>query len=332
MSITQCCHTEYPICCYDHDIEKLQELSFLLKSSMTYMGDLVIKDLKYGYPSDFSLSEYQIYKYYKVVLDRHIKSLLTKSEPCLKENVVQCLVEAIERLTFTCCDVVNTDLKCDSSDVEEWIINNPRCVAREKWEKILYEVIEPITADVELREIYRDIVADVIFRQIDTDITYKIAYTQLINSIVSSVESREQLCEQVADINLAEKNCKIKTITETTLVNCLINYDQRSEEQCKITYELLNKDICTLSFESYKNLINCGFSATLINSINECGITVDYDFELKCPTITKDETKIVYDNDVTDLLNYSPKRLAEILQERASQCITQGIKYLDDSF
>lgn len=79
----------------------------------------------------------------------------------------------------------------------------------------------------------------------------------------------------------------------TTLINaigsCEIRYKVNREEvpDCTIEYNILKKELpdCTITFDTYRELRDCGIDYKLIIDVADCDITFDIDKETRCPAI-----------------------------------------------
>ena len=320
-------------CCYNHNIDKLEEIAYLLKCSMRAMGDTFLVNSKFGYPSNFKIQEFQKHKYYHIVLTKHIKSVYDEATPCFTCKTLQCFLEKCQDLVFNCCDIINNDLACDKSKKDKWNLENPYCIAREKWEELLYYVTGDITFSENTKSVLRSISVDSVFEEKKFNITFGIAYSQVLCAITSQASSYEHLCEIIANKKLYTKFCKIQSITKETLNNCLILYNEITDTNlCKISFDKLVKNpLCNLDFEVYLKLINCGLTTSFIEYVYTCGIQLDYNSKENCPIVINGEDQKSYNIDMTELLDFNLNNLPDVVKAGNEVCF-KGIKYLDDLF
>lgn len=320
-------------CCYNHNINKLEEIAYLLKCSMRAMGDTFLVNSKYGYPSDFKIQAFQKHKFYYTVLQRHIKSLYDKVETCFCCKTLQSFIEKCQDLVANCCNTINEDLKCDSSKKDKWDLENPYCVSREKWEELLYYVTGNITFSEEVKSILRTISVESVFEEKNFNITFGIAYAQVLCNITSQATSYEHLCEIISDKKIYSKFCKIQSITKETLNNCLVHFNEKTDKDlCKLSYDKLTKTYsCDISFEVYLNLINCGLTISFIEYVYNCGLQLSYNSKENCPIVISNKSQKEYNINMTELLDYNLNNLPDVVKAGNEVCF-KGIKYLDDLF
>jgi hypothetical protein len=204
-----------------------------------------IANFLYGYKSKDNVEEFIVrLTSYKKVLESFRISLLHDQIPCLCSCKIDKLVSKISKLIGKDC---STECRKDVT-VEEnlgWILYNPYCVARGKWEKAAYQVCGELHMDVEIT------------RQEDIcDITFELISNNISCNIISAISVYAKVCDLTANVDIKTDSCNL-------------TFDfQKTEEVCKINYKKLVTDTsCDLSYKKYLSLLDCKLNHSIIADV-----------------------------------------------------------------
>lgn len=255
-----CCTIEY---------KQLQSIEYGLKLRVSEIADSYIKRLKEGYscsPNDFDynitsnsrngiskngelLVEYKEIKNLLSVIQKEIKNLYTNTKSCIcKESLCKIKDTAIGILGVSCYDDCRLDLKIDSSNEEDWIANNPYCVSRENWEKLLYRVCNDMKVTLSVVKKRCDIVYDVVAEYRNCDIDYTLDSHILDCTSEFNIIKTDLDCDITFDVYRTLRDCGISFSTISEALNCGITFDIDRENNCPMIvtldggYSLCNED------------------------------------------------------------------------------------------
>jgi len=239
---------EYCCACYD---PKLDKLSYQSKFKLDKLSHDKIKKLFYNFTceKDYQIKINKLNKYLSLI-DHEFWIIYNGGEPCLDCNQLQCLAEKIRRLSIECNIQYRKDLQIDDSNLNLWVANNPFCVAREKYEKLAYEVFCELKLEYELRQITCDLDVDIISKEKACELTFEIISNALPCDIIVAIKAYKQNCD--LDFKVS-----------------------RNKQECKIDFKLLNEKVnCDLDLNTYISLVDCNLSFDVIKTIYENGCTV----------------------------------------------------------
>ena len=184
------------------------------------------------------------------------------------------------------------DIVIDDCNRDSWILSNPRQVNRERWQKVLYEVLEPISFSLEEHTIACDITYNLFSQKVPIEVLLGI-FVSNIACAISQGLSQEKLvildtprftsnpvvCTVDSEITLKDLSCKINSELKNILRDCKTNYSVNNDFiDCKHYYELFNTKYCDkLDYTTYSKLIDCNISPTLINLIFDAGLNIYID-------------------------------------------------------
>lgn len=227
---------------------------------------------------------------YKTVLNTFRISLLHEEKPCLCSCKIDKLVSKISKLLGKDCAI-----HCRKDvTVEEnlgWILYNPYCVARGKWEKAAYQVCGELKMDVEITT-QEDI----------CDITFDLISKALPCKIISAISVFSKVCDLTANVDIKSDACNL-------------TFDsQKTEEFCKINYQKLITDVsCDLSYKKYLNLLDCKLNHSIIADVYGNNLRLDI-IDDKPHLITSQRSYNLCDlkfteisSNACELLNFKPE-------------------------
>lgn len=265
---TGCCELSYSV---------LQDLVYSLKKEIARIGDNYANRLKSGYscsPADFDFKSNShsrntlkegaslIVNYKKLSqllfsLNKELKNSYNEVESCIEEkSICKLKDQALSLLGFNCLGQCRQDLYVSTDGLEDWIESNPYCVAREKWEELLYSVCDEIQVDIEVVRQSCDIIFD--------------------------LQQEYKNCLIDFTLNLSEKDCKIQYNLLRRDLDCNISFNLFKELlDCGISYNLIRRSIeCGLSFEIDRT-DNCPMVVTLTGKYSLCDNTEQQSEQLK---------------------------------------------------
>lgn len=242
-----------PKICEAPGLKRLSEVIYMLKSKLTEYSDAYLFNTQYFEACNpNALEDYKTLSTYLPTLERYHMQLYYGAETCLSIPQAQSVIEQVLDITGHSCDEARMDLITDTTNLDTWKLNNPHCVAYEDWESILYIRCEPLIFDIE-------VLKELCTKELDCDIDdCNIDFDVLIKTIES--------CE-----------VRFETIIETF-----------SPENCRLEFGILQEKIpdCTITFDEYVSLRECGIDYKVIIDMNDCDIKISYDVASGCPEIT----------------------------------------------
>lgn len=194
---------------------------------------------------------------YRRHLEDEFHCLLLGGKGCLNCDELQFLYERVKKLTAT-CDIAEQrpDIQVTKGNLKAWIAANPYCVAREKWEYLVYDILCDLELEVEIidKTVACDIVADICANEIPCDIV-----------VAASV------CQRKCDLDVkvcaeARERCNLDFEAMVCSKKCDIGLDLHV---CKLGCEL-TADYCA-------RLIDCNLSMDVISCVyqNGCCLSIE---------------------------------------------------------
>ena len=189
-------------------------------------------------------------------------------QPFLEE--IQGIVEkTLNIVDIGCCNKPNrTDIQTDESGLDLWVLENPGCVAYEKWERGLIKACP------------------------------------LIGITVKSVDKS---CKILATVKEVEDKCKfLATVSVYNVAESCVKADIKvNKQECKLEHSALVKEHkCGLTLKTYTKLRECNMTPEIIGSFLSCGVDVSYNIKKSCPEI-KINTQSIALCDATDVNIFS---------------------------
>lgn len=236
-------------CCICYD-PKLDALIYQSKATLEKLSNEIVKALSYGYSCDKKAeSKMDLLQNYLYVLEDENRKIALGGKPCLNCYVLQALAEKVRKLTASCNMGQRKDLIVDKSGVDLWLIDNPYCVSRKKWERIANIVCEAFNLDIEIKNITDDcdLSLDIMSMETACDLTFEIVRNLIPCDIMLAISAYNEACDLGLEIT-------------------------RSEEECKIDFDLLVEEVeCDLDLKAYQTLIECNLSFDIIKTVYENG-------------------------------------------------------------
>jgi hypothetical protein len=225
-------------CCVCQDID-IEDLIYQCKSSLDVLAEKRVNSRKYGTPFNAHDKIKQLESYLPIFEDERF-NILSGGKECLTCDKLQLLAEKTRKITASCEKSPRRNLKVDTSGVDKYIVGNPYCVSREKWEELAYRVCREFKLELTSVETKCDITFELIRKLIPCDIMVSIA-----------------VYKQQCDLGLK--------VT-------------RNEDECKLDFEILTSEVpCDLDLKTYKTLIDNNFSYDIIRNVYENGCTIELD-------------------------------------------------------
>jgi hypothetical protein len=224
--------------CYETDIEKLDQYIYNINCKISEYNSSSICTDSWGYAcsnvNKKSFEELMIFRYF---LKQHRKSLAEGYSCQLCPEEVQNVLEASFYHIDSKFDKTS-DVVISKEGFDEWVINNPTCVAWEDWERGVNRICKRIGIEVTNASDNYKFVYEILSKSLnDSCVLY---YTL---DVVS--KAIEQKCFDVSIKNIAS---------------------------CKVDYDLIvsNTD-CDLSFEMYMKMLSKNLSSTVIHNLYSSG-------------------------------------------------------------
>lgn len=217
------------------------ELIYSSKYTLNFLSKEEIKKLFWKYSCDIEVTEKinELLIYLDILNQEFINTSLGGFS-CLNCCDEQHLKEKVLSLLRQCDTNSRFDFIKDTSSVDKWIINNPFCVSREKWEKFAYRVCGILNLEIKSTEVVCDITFDIVKKILPCD-------------VILAISVYEQVCNLGLSIS-------------------------RDEKECKLDFKILKNEIpCDLTFNIYKKLIACNLSFDIIKTIytNNCSLEIN---------------------------------------------------------
>jgi len=169
------------------------------------------------------------------VLQQVMKEKSLGLQPCLNDEDIQCIIEKSIALTGSNCGPApNSYVQVDESQLEEWVLRNPRCVSYQDWERASYYFCDNL--------------------EIKLDIT------------------PEEMCNLVLEIQTKSIDPNVLLVAEVYSEVCDLNLklDSKSDVDCKVEFKLLHEKLdCDIDLKTYIELIECNISFDLIKTVYE---------------------------------------------------------------
>lgn len=186
------------------------------------------------------------------------------------------------------------DIYIDDSKRNEWNILNPYAVNREKWEKLYYEVLSPISYTYEEKIIACDITFNILKDKVPIEVllgilvsnvacalNYNLSKKKLKIIDMPRVTNNPIICTIDSEITLKDLSCKLKTELKQILKDCRKDFQINNDYiDCAAYYKIFNQKHCDkLDYSTYSKLIDCNISPQLINLIFDNNLNIYTDSE-----------------------------------------------------
>lgn len=230
----------------------LDQLILECKIAEVELGKSLRDELFHGWACDtLAKDKLQEVQTYHRLLDEEYVCIQLGGEPCLTAAELQTLFEKVNRITVSCESITpRPDLETDETYVDGWILQNPYCVAREKWEYLAYDILCNLQLEVQL-----------IDKTVACDLTLDISRKDIVCDIMVAID----ICQKNCDLNLevTRKDCRL----------CELDFDVLTRDStCVEGMNLFAEAMGTpFTFEEYYKLIEQNVSAGVILCVYQNG-------------------------------------------------------------
>lgn len=228
-----------PCACSAVDVDKL-----ILESKVTELKfgkawkDLLYHDFTCDKEAEEKIEKLQRYRQH---LEEEFQCRMMGGKPCLSCDELQCLYERVKKLTASCDELSRPDLIVDKSNVDKWIARNPYCVARERWEYLVYDILCDLQLQVQV---------------IDTSVACDITADICANLIP---------CDVIVAAHVCEKKCETK-----------VDVCAQAKERCDLDFDIMvNSHKCDIGMDLHIQKHKCEITADFCARLMECNLTMD---------------------------------------------------------
>lgn len=227
--------------CLKYDYQFIDELSFKVKEKLQNLSSKKLAHLFYGYNCEEDI-DYKINQA-GILLKSLIRikvSFLHIQTYCLPDDRVQAIIEkAIKFAGKTPCPKNRRDLNIDSSQINSYLLQGPKCVTYDTWNKFSSFLCGKLGFKLKVEKEICDI---------SFDITRNIVSCNLLYSLLV----KKELCDLGYSINKTDLDCKI---------------------EYKLILEKYPK--CDLEFKTYLSFVrNHNLSYPIFKEVYESGLTL----------------------------------------------------------
>lgn len=238
--------------CYNPELDRL---IYGIKYTLEKLSGEVVKSFEFGFSCDKNAkSKIETLNAYLLVLQNETNILSLGGEACLKPYYLQSLAEKVRKLTLSCDLSERKDQIVDRSKEHEWIIQNPYCVTREKWEKVAYTICDTLKLDVKVTKDSEkdcDLKINVLSEEEVCNLSFEVVRTIIPCDIILAISVYKQVC----DLNLEVS---------------------RTEEECRLDFNILAEQVnCDLDLQAYNQLVDCNLSFDIIKTVYENGCSFE---------------------------------------------------------
>lgn len=241
------------------------------KAFAIYYCELINNRL-YGYDVR-SFERYEYMGWYAESLRDHYRRISLGIEVCLDDCQLNAIVEKVKPFisSFPCRECRMLDYLVDDSNKDEWELNNPLCVYREKWETLFNRRCVELGFSSKVEN------------EIASEITFNLNVNDSISKVCNNISISADLislnkdnCLEIASAVIEERECTVSHVGEIRSV---------SKEECLIDFNSLKSVYdCDLSLETFVFLRVCDIDMDTITNIYSCGMTIDNDLKIVCST------------------------------------------------
>lgn len=228
-------------CCHDFDYKSIYDVIYHAKTKIASLVDSLLSKLEYGYGCECNEKEtLNRLNGYIASLERIKKQFLSGDFGCQKCKDTQRLVEKVRDIAADYCLDQYEDLTTDDSLKEQWVLKNPYCVPRERYEKLAYLVCGKLQVD------------------------FKVTTTKDVCNLAYDIAVKKIDCNTLATIAAQKKTCDLGYKLKMTKKECKLSFDASQV-----------KKNCGMTLDAYSNLIKCNISPSFIQTICESGLSID---------------------------------------------------------
>lgn len=230
-------------CCHDFDYRSFYEIVYHAKTKYASLADSVLSRLEYGYGCECDeKNTLERLEGYVVSLERIKKQFLKGDIDCQKCKNTQRLIEKIRDIAADYCLDGFEDITEDKTLQQQWLLKNPYCVVRERYERLAYLLCGQLKVDFK-------------------------------------VVTPKDVCNLAYDIAAKTFDCDLLATVAAQKTVCDLGYELKmTKEDCKISFDAIQKKTnCNLNLDTYSRLVNCNISPSFIVKACENGLTLDVD-------------------------------------------------------
>lgn len=230
--------------CTDVDLE---DLIIQSKVAEVELSKSLVSGLFHGWMADENAAEkIEDLQHYRKIIEREYRRIQLGGEGCLTCEERQLLFEKINILSYACDRDMRPDLIVDDSNLEIWMILNPYCIAREKWEYLLYDVACNLELEV------------------------TICNKKEICNITFDIIKKDIPCDIAMAVSICNKKCDLEMeVTATACKACDVEFDiMVGESSCISGMQLQSQKIGEpLTLDMYKSLVDKNISPAVIKTV-----------------------------------------------------------------
>jgi len=226
--------------CYTHTIYELWDLMKAIHVAIADWGESFAQEVNYGY-SCKSITAAAVDKLIslKQTIRRFYDNLRTKTMGCLCDIELQRIKEHVGEIIdlSRCASSGEVDIRYDYSQYDQWVVDNPSCVAYDVWEKGMVKLVQP-------------------------------------TFLISATKEARPLRTLYAISSRDNSGCIIKLFAFAYKAQCenTVVVSSKNTIKCNIELKaLVKKHNCDMSFAMYSTLLGCNLSFQLISTVLGCG-------------------------------------------------------------
>lgn len=199
-------------------------------------------------------------------LEDELRCRMFGSKGCLNCEELGCMAEQVNMITggSKSCDLNRDDdrrpdLIVDNSGRLMWNATHPYCIAREKWEFLVYEILCDMKLEISIED------------------------QTTVCDLLAEIMVEELACDIVVAIDVCQRNtCDLDLIvTRKEIKQCELDFEiiiKERKELCDLGLKLhVEKLGCELDLETYVKLVECNLGLEVISTIYEKGCCLEVD-------------------------------------------------------
>jgi hypothetical protein len=197
---------------------------------------MYVRDKQWGFNTCNTFEEYESNKeldLYRRVLDRHLRFYYLGSKGSLKCTQLTEVVRKTNHLiNLTPCDTHDPVLETDNSGLDSWVLLNPNCVPRQRWEFCALRKLPTIKVTATENNNCMNIVYELAAREILCDLTYEIQQDndKTDCTIDYNILKQEISCDIDYDLYQSIRDCGITDGIIRKVLDCGLNFGWSSKD------------------------------------------------------------------------------------------------------
>lgn len=238
----------------------------VIKNAESYLSECLLSFLYFGTGKIRDTQLLKRFGIYKTILQEEIKLLNWGGKGCLNEDDLRNLESRIRNLAAICNLKNEEDQVVDSSKREEWILNNPYCVSKERWEHLSYAIFCKL-----------DLVIENVKLEDACNIAVDFKTEKLSCDLLVKIDKYSEKCDLDLSIDTVQEKCHLEFRIISKINPC--------KKGLNLYKCITNKDF---TYQDYLDLINEGVHYDLIKSVlsNNCCLTISEDGDVIVNTET----------------------------------------------